>query len=175
MQALLGQGRHLLILAKPMLAGLDDVHLGWEPVPGAKTAGWLLGHLALTADYARHLCGRSMMCPAEWRGLFSPGTEPLHEADAYPRMAILCEYFERASSDLLDAIAEADPAVLGQDNPFLPMRSAFPSIGDFVAYIAGAHLAYHLGQLVGWRAAAGMGRVRQPERSAAGSEEEPSP
>ena len=31
---------------------LDDSHLALEPRPGLKTAGWLIGHLATTGDFA---------------------------------------------------------------------------------------------------------------------------
>ena len=52
-------------------------------------------------------------------------------------------------------------------NPFAPARTAFPTAGDFVAYLLTGHLAYHLGQLVAWRATAGLGRLQRPDALAA--------
>src|SRR2546430_372041 len=46
MNSILTQCRYLLSLAEPILDGLDDSHRALEPQPGAKTAGWLIGHLA---------------------------------------------------------------------------------------------------------------------------------
>ena len=43
-------------------------------------------------------------------------------------------------------------------NPFAPVRDGFPTAGEFLAYLMTGHFAYHLGQLVAWRGAAGVGR-----------------
>ncbi|HEY5060255.1 MAG TPA: DinB family protein [Gemmatimonadaceae bacterium] len=161
------QCRHLVSLADAMLAGLDDSHLALEPEPGAKTAGWLLGHLAITGDFARHLCGRPPICPAEWRLAFRDGSEPSRDPSTYPRMAELCAAFWGVYRDLplaaanADADADAAAAKLAGPNPYAPVRGSFPLASDFVAYIISGHLGYHLGQLVAWRAAAGLGRLQR--------------
>lgn len=53
-----GQCRYLLSQAEPMLDGLRDEHSHLEPIAGNKTAGRLLGHLCITGDFGRRLCGR---------------------------------------------------------------------------------------------------------------------
>jgi hypothetical protein len=42
------------------------------------------------------------------------------------------------------------------------MLQATSLVGDFVGYLLTGHLAYHLGQLVAWRTAAGLRRIRHP-------------
>jgi hypothetical protein len=160
MNSSIRQCHHLLADAEPILAALDDSHLALEPQPGTKTAGWLIGHLAVTGDFGRRLCGRAPLCPVEWRAGFNPGSLPSHAADAYPRMAVLAAMFRTVYADLCDA-ALATPDARSAPNPFAPARAGFPTAGDFVDYLLSAHLAYHLGQLVAWRAAAGLG-ARQP-------------
>jgi hypothetical protein len=167
MKASIAQSRYLLLLTEPILSGLHDAHLAFEPEPGIKTAGWLVGHLAVTADFARHLCGQSAMCPAAWRSAFNPGTQPSHDSAQYPPMTELCDAFWRVHNDLLVTASNADPAVLAFANPYAPARDAFPLAGDFVAYLLSSHLSYHLGQLVAWRAAAGMGRLSRSDALAA--------
>lgn len=167
MKASIAQSRYLLLLTEPILSGLHDAHLAFEPEPGIKTAGWLVGHLAVSADFARHLCGQSAMCPAAWRSAFNPGTQPSHDSAQYPPMTELCDAFWRVHNDLLVAASNTDPAVLAVANPYAPAREAFPLAGDFVAYLLSSHLSYHLGQLVAWRAAAGMGRLRRSDALAA--------
>jgi hypothetical protein len=152
-----GQCRYLLSIADPMLEGLRDEHLNLEPVPGNKTAGWLLGHLCITADFARKLCGRKGICPLEWRSTFRPGTNPSIAATPYPPMADLCRMFREVYSDLCDAAVTPDDASLSAPNPFEAARAAFPTGREFVPYIMTGHLAYHLGQLGDWRRAAGLG------------------
>jgi hypothetical protein len=157
------QCRHFLSLAGPILAGLDDSHRALEPQPGVKTAGWLIGHLATSGDFARRLCGRPPVCPKEWRAGFNPGTQPsLQEAD-YPPMRDLCDTFERVYRDLSDSVADVDPKLLAIENPFASARGEFPTSGEFVAYLMTGHLGYHLGQLVAWRSAAGLGRLQRPD------------
>lgn len=167
MNASIAQCRYLLSLAEPILAGLDDSHCALEPQPGTKTAGWLVGHLAVSGDFARRLCGRPTLCPGGWRRLFNPGSQPSVEPNTYPSMATLCDIFRRVYADVCLAAQEADPSALSALNPFAPARAAFPTAGDFVAYLLSSHLAYHLGQLVAWRAAAGLGRLNRPDALAA--------
>lgn len=147
------QCRHLLATYDKLLDGLDDSHRALEPHPGNKTAGWIIGHLAVTGDYARKLCGQKPICPAEWRPKFNPGTQPSTNPAEYPPMSELVARFRDVYSDLPDAYASASPESLLGENPFAPGRGAFPTPGHFAAYLMTGHLGYHLGQLYGWRAA----------------------
>ena len=167
MQATVEQSTYLLALAEPVLTLLDDSHRALEPVPGAKTAGWLVGHLAISGDFARRLCRRPPLCPAAWRNAFAPGTQPSLEAGDYPPMVALKTTFFAVYRDLSDAALGAAPDVLAAANPYAPARTAFPIVHDFVAYLMTAHLAYHLCQLTGWRTAAGLGRIHRPDSLAA--------
>jgi hypothetical protein len=157
----------MLSLAEPIFAGLDDSHLALEPEPGAKTAGWLIGHLAVSGDFARGLLGRPALCPSEWPALFNPGSQPSRDPGVYPPMTTLVEVFRSVHADLLRTARDADPSMLAAAHPFGPARPQFPTAGDFIAYLLASHLAYHLGQLVAWRAATGLGPLRRPDRLAA--------
>lgn len=152
-----GETRYLLRTYARLLNGLDDSHRALEPHAGAKTAGWILGHLCVTGDFARKLCGRTPICPKEWRPMYNPGTQPSADATTYPPMADLVATYRRVYEDLVDAATQADAATLDAPNPFTPTVGAFPLSGDFVGYMLGGHLGYHLGQLHAWRYAAGLG------------------
>lgn len=153
------QCQSLLGLAERILADFDDSHRALEPTLGNKTAGWLVGHLAVTGDFGRKLCGRPAICPVEWRAKFNPGTQPSRNASDYPPMDALREMFRSVYLDLCEAATVADPAALAAPNPYPPARDDFPTVREFVAYLLTGHFAYHLGQLAGWRAAAGLGRL----------------
>jgi DinB family protein len=154
MQAAAAQGAFLLRQYERWLTGLADVHRGLEPAPGVKTAGWLVGHLVITGDFARKLCGRPPLVPKEWRPLFSPGTTPLRDGGAYPPMQNLVDAFHAVYRDLIATAPTAAADALALPNPYEPARGAFPTAGSFVVYILTGHLGYHLGQLSMWRAAA---------------------
>ena len=157
----------MLSQAKPILAGLTDDHRGLEPMPGTKTAGWLLGHLAFTGDYARRLCGRTPLCDDSWTRRFAPGTQPSHDPASYPPMAELTAMFRSVYADLITAAAEAPRHVLMAPNPYTAARERFPTVRDFLFYLMTAHLGYHLGQLYCWRAAAGIGDIPGGDRQIA--------
>ena len=147
----------MLSRARPILEGLTDEHRALEPMPGTKTAGWLLGHLAFTGDYGRRLCGRPPLCDESWTRRFAPGTQPSHDPHAYPPMTELTGTFGSVYTDLLTAAAEAPCHVLTAANPYSAARERFPTVRDFLFHLMTAHFAYHLGQLHCWRAAAGLG------------------
>jgi hypothetical protein len=152
------QCRHLVKTYGRMLDDLTDADRASQPTPEGKTAGWLVGHLAVTGDFARRLCGAKPVCPPDWRAKFSPGTKPsANEAD-YPPMQEMVARFREVYADLPVAF-ENGAEKLAAENPFEPGRASFPTAGDFAAYIMTGHFGYHLGQFYGWRAAAGTSRA----------------
>jgi len=154
MRAAAHQCAFLLAQYERFLDGLVDRHSALEPVPGAKTAGWLIGHLVVTGDFARRLCGLKPLAPKEWRPLFSPGTQPSHDAATYPPMAAMVDAFRAIHRDLAASAPTASLETLAAPNPFEPARGAYPTAGSFATYILTGHLGFHLGQLSIWRAAA---------------------
>lgn len=166
MTSSVAQCRHLLFLAESILSGLDDSHVAGEPAPGTKTAGWIIGHLAVTGDFGRRLCGRTPLCPKDWRAKFNPGTQPSRQQSDYPPMRELVDTLREVYTDFCDAAASVNPVVLAGENPYAPGRIAFPTSGDFVGYLLAGHLGYHLGQLSIWRSVAGVGGRIVHEESA---------
>lgn len=158
MQILADQCAYLLWFAEPMLEGLTDSHLALEPVAGNKSAGWILGHLAVSGDFGRRICGRPPICPREWRPLFSPGMRTADvEAKMYPPMQDLVSAFRKIYKDLPEALLSAEDGLLDTPNPFEAARPTFPTVREFLPWLVSGHLAYHIGQLGDWRRAAGLG------------------
>ena len=154
MKAAAAQGAFLLREYQRCFSGLEDRHRAYEPSPGTKTAGWLVGHLVVTGDFARKLCGLSALAPKDWRPHFAPGSSPSHAADSYPPMGALIEAYQKVYTDLTSNAPAATAEALALPNPFEPARGAFPTAGSFAVYLMTGHLGYHLGQLSLWRAAA---------------------
>lgn len=156
------QGRFIFGQGKRWLADLNDNHLALEPIAGTKTAGWLVGHLAVTGDFGRRLCGLTPMCPKEWRALFNPGTFPSLDRSIYPPMSVLCEAVGNVYRDFFASAPSASDDVLALPNPYTPAAGAFPTAGDFAAYLMTGHLAHHFGQLGSWHATAGLRKIGVP-------------
>ena len=156
LSALTSQGRFIFGNGKRWLADLTDDHLALEPIRGTKTAGWLVGHLSVTGDFGRRICGLPPLCPKEWRALFNPGTFPSLDRSVYPPMLELREMVASVYRDFFTEAPKAAPEILAMPNPYTPALGAFPTAGDFAAYLMTGHLAHHLGQLGSWHAAAGL-------------------
>lgn len=150
------QGKFIFGQGKRWLADLTDDHLALEPIRGTKTAGWLVGHLSVTGDFGRRICGLSPMCPKEWRALFNPGTFPSLDRGAYPSMTELREMVANVYRDFFTSAPNAPVETLALPNPYTPAIGAFATAGDFAAYLMTGHLAHHFGQLGSWHAAAGL-------------------
>ena len=149
------QCRHLLTIAHGLTADLEDAHLAVQVAPGGKTAGWILGHLAVTGDFGLRLCGQAPRCPREWRPLYNPGSQPSPDASAYATMGTLRHTVRDVYTQLIATAPDAD--ALTAENPLAWARVAFPTAGGFLVWILSGHLGYHLGQLSGWREAVGLG------------------
>ncbi len=157
------QCRYLLSLTEPILVDLDDSHRALSPLPDTKTAGWLIGHLAVTGDFGRRLCSRPPLCPTDWRPKFNPGSRPSANPDDYPPMDQLRQKFREAYKNLIPSVANADAATREALNPVVAAQSSFPSVGEFVDYLLTGHLGYHVGQLVAWRASVRLGPSRRAD------------
>src|SRR2546427_11178278 len=143
---------YLVGYAAPSLDDLTDEHVAFEPVPGAKTAGWILGHLCITGDYIRRKSGRPPLTPNAWGPMFAPGSQPSRDRASYPPMAELRATFENVYSDLAAAAPSLSQELLSSVNPREFARGRFPTFGQFAVYIRTGHLRDDLGQLGGTRA-----------------------
>src|ERR1041385_616659 len=110
MRAAADQGAFLLEQYAWCLAGLEDRHSALEPVPGGKTAGWLVGHLVVTGDFGRRLCALKPIAPKEWRPLFAPGTQPSLDPGTYPPMRAMVEAFRSIYEGLVADAPGAPPS-----------------------------------------------------------------
>ena len=156
------QGKFIFGQGKGWMTDLTDDHLALEPIAGTKTAGWLVGHLSVTGDFGRRICGLAPMCPKEWRTLFNPGTFPSLDRSVYPPMADLREMAVGVYKDFFASAPNAPDETLALPNPYTLAIGAFATAGDFAAYLMTGHLAHHLGQLGSWHAAAGLRKSGAP-------------
>jgi hypothetical protein len=147
---------HLVQYAGPSLSDLTDAHLASSPTPATKSPGWLLGHLSVSGDFLRRKAGRPPLTPKEWGPRFTPGSVASPNAADYPRMVELRDAFNAVYVDLAAAAPTFSAELLAGPNPFEPSRPRFSNFGEFALWIMTGHLGYHLGQLSGWRAAAGL-------------------
>lgn len=131
-----------------------------QPAAGVNHPAWIIGHLAVSADFALKACGGQTVCPPEWRPLFSPGTTPKPDLGAYPTKAELLAAYDRVHADLTTAVPHADPAALTSPQPIDFLRPHIQTMGELLAHILSTHEAFHLGQFSTWRRVLGFPSAR---------------
>lgn len=140
-----------------LTADVSDADLYKQPAPGMNPAGWLLGHLALSNDFALSIMGEATVCPAEWSQWFGPKSVPLAEGMPRPKKNEFLSMIETGYAKVSAALAKGPaPDKLAAPNPIDFLRGPLPTAGDLLAHLLTTHVATHLGQLSAWRRAAGL-------------------
>lgn len=132
---------------------IAEDELTHQPSAGVNPPAWLLGHLAISTDYALNLLGKEKRCPPEWHAEFGPGSQPLSQAHPYPTKAELLAAIDDGYAAVIAALPDADPAALAKPNP-LPMeflQKTLPTTGDLLAHLLTTHASFHIGHLSNWR------------------------
>jgi hypothetical protein len=131
-----------------LMAELTDADLR-AVTPGAvNPPAYILGHLAISNDFALRLLGRPPVCPAEWAAAFGPGSSPEKMQIEYPSKAALLETIRLGHEAVIAAAPDADQRMMGKAQSF-PLFKGTPiqTVGDCVALLMTTHFALHVGQL----------------------------
>lgn len=141
-----------------LVGDLDDARLAEQPVAGMNHAAWLLGHLAISTDFALAMLGREKACPETWHSTFAPGSTVRADRAAYPSRTVLLDALTRGHEAVDRAVTEAPPEVFDRPHPLeiAFLKRSLPTVGDLVAHLMTTHEATHIGQLSAWRRALGM-------------------
>lgn len=134
-----------------LAADVADADLARQFHPGQNHPAWLLGHLAVTADFGLHLLGGAPRVPRAWRPLFGPGSQPAAQRGLYPGQAELLSAVGAGFAALVEQAAGATPEKLAGDHGFEPLKAALPTVGDMLAHLLVTHLMLHTAQLSQWR------------------------
>jgi hypothetical protein len=132
-----------------LTADLDEAKLLAPPVPGVHSPAWILGHLAISTDYAASLLGLPRVCPASWFKAFGPGSAADSVPSPAPTKAELMSVIESGQARVAAAAKTADPAAMAKPHALNMelLKRALPTNGDLLAHLLTTHPATHLGQL----------------------------
>ncbi|MBK8915297.1 MAG: DinB family protein [Phycisphaerales bacterium] len=149
--------RFMLAYADKLTADLTDEDWNRQVAPNANPPSWIMGHLAISADYGFRLLGHKPHCPREWHDAFGP--DFARKGPPVPLAVSRAEVLQRFNdgyTQLMAAAAEADPAVIAKPNgvPFF-QPTPIQTIGEALVHLMTSHLGTHLGQLSYWRRIAG--------------------
>lgn len=136
---------------------MKDKSLTFPTPKGGNHPLWVMGHLVYSegALLQEMMLGESNPL-AEWKDIFSNGTEPVADADKYPpfgEVIAKCKEIHQANIDLLESLSEEDLDVPSKSCPpdyqqlFGTRRLCFQQVAN--------HWWMHCGQIADARRAAG--------------------
>jgi uncharacterized damage-inducible protein DinB len=151
----------VLDYTRKLADGIPEADMAVQPAPGMNTPLWILGHLAVVADYAAKLLGEPREGPRAWHVAFGPGSRPEAPPDPAPTKAALLAALEAQHARVSAAAARLAPERLREPHPFdlAPLKASFPTVGELLTHMMTTHPAMHLGQLSAWRRLRGLPAV----------------
>ena len=141
-----------------LAADVPDERFAEQPVDGINHPAWLFGHVANYHDViVALLTGKSFDDP--WAMPCGKNSAPVADRSAYPSKEAILERHRTGADAAIAAITAASPAAWSGGFAHPTWGKQFTAVAPAVTFLATTHLALHLGQLSGWRRAAGLPRV----------------
>ncbi|MEL6328729.1 MAG: DinB family protein [Planctomycetota bacterium] len=123
---------------------------------------FVYGHLTLYPARALHCAGlesNPLRPPEGFEDLFGPNAECRDDAEGtlYPGMDQVKSALYETTELCLEIIEGMKDEDLETPTAIERYRERFPTAGEAVAFLLGAHAAFHLGQVSAWRRIEGLG------------------
>lgn len=137
-------------------ADLEEADMGVAPFAGANPPVWILGHLAISTDFAGGLLGLEPVCPEEWRKPFAPGNLPTALPSPCPGKGQLLQAIENGHGRVSEAAPHASAEAMNTPHDIAFFKpTVLATVGDVLAHVMTTHIAFHLAQLSACRRKAG--------------------
>jgi hypothetical protein len=129
-----------------MVDDLTDAEFGHQPVPGANSAAWIVGHLGVTARRTADRLGATGLpeLTEEFVGRFSATRQPAREQRDLGTKAELLALFDGCVEKLIEALRALPVEALA--NPHAGGPAFATNYGEAVLF-GTLHVAMHCGQL----------------------------
>lgn len=121
---------------------------------------WVAGHLALTEAMFRQMMTGKSNPLEDWKPLFDAGTEPVADANIYPKFEMVLSEFKKQRAHNMELLEELGDAGLAEPLKAPPQELPpdaelfFRTIGTAFITLSN-HQAFHCGQVADARRAAG--------------------
>jgi hypothetical protein len=142
--------------AQGLAKDIPDAKFCEQPGGVLNHPAFVLGHLAMSCDYAGGFLGLSPACPTAWKEVYAMSAKPLADRSKYPRKEELLKALEEGHARIAKAFESVADADLSKPSAPELAKWGFPTNGDMLIFLLTAHEGTHLGQLSMWRRAAGM-------------------
>ena len=142
----------LLDYFEALIKDLPETGLEQQAAGNGHSALWLLGHIAISADFGRMMLGQEIKSPKRWMITFGPGSsdEIKHPEKNDPQELIAA--IRSGYPEVQEAAAKANPESMQEPHGVeILTGSKIVTRQDCLAHILTTHLSMHLGQLSFWR------------------------
>ena len=135
-----------------LIADLPETGLEVQGGGKGHSALWLLGHIALSADFGRMMLGAETKSPPRWMVAFGPGSsDEIKNPSQYDPQEFI-DATRTGYVEVQQLAEQANPETMQEPHGVeILAGTKVATKGDLVAHILTAHLAMHLGQLSFWR------------------------
>lgn len=141
-----------------LVADIADEQFAAQPVEGINHPAWLLGHVSVyDTVIAKMLRGESFDNP--WDAPCGKNSSPVADRSAYASKDEILRVRREGVEQAVEAITTAPPEAWSAPFEHPTWGKQFQVVAPAVTFLATTHQALHLGQLSGWRRAAGLPRV----------------
>lgn len=141
---------------KKILADLTEELYKTPAFPGGNPPSWIIGHLAVAADFILMVLGKPTLCPKSWMVMFGPGSDPHKHLDKHPSLAELTAALATGHAAAIEAVPHSDATKMAGPSPFKPLIDVLPTAGDLLTHLLTSHESFHLSQLSACRRAGGF-------------------
>ncbi len=141
---------------KSMLEGIDNDQRAKQFFPEMNHPAWIVGHLAVTMEFASTLVGASYKSPEGWGELFGMGSTLLDDTSKYPDLSVLIAELDKGIAAVGPTLESISAEALAAEMPDEGFRKMMPTVGDGLTFLINGHITMHTGQLSTWRRANGM-------------------
>lgn len=143
-----------------LVADLAESDMQSTPFAGANPPVWILGHLAMSTDFAGGFLGLEPACPPAWHKVFAPGSKPADLKPPLPTKAELMEAIENGYRRVAEAAPTANPETMNEPHGIEMLApTVLKTKGDVMGHLMTTHFAFHLAQLSACRRVAGKGPI----------------
>jgi len=161
-----------LAYAEALVSDIDDSQMAQQPEKLVNHPAWTLGHLAVSQDFILQLLETPSAIDQSWVRLFGSGGVPTDDRMNFPSKTELLSVLKSQHEKVAQVVKSNYERRAAAANPFPPLVSRFPTVGDLVLHLLTTHEAVHLGQLTAWRRAKDLPQVSPviPQTEAAAEE-----
>ena len=164
-------GKAMLWYAETLLKDIDAADFARKPMGAdgeidTNHPAFIFGHLAIYPSWLLESMGQEpgpASVPDTYKELFGHTADCRSDAGVYPDKEEIVTNFFNGYRHVLSVVETTDDEIFARELPYENMRDFFPTVGDMVDFMLGAHAMGHLGQLSTWRRCMGLGSAMRAD------------